>query len=69
MNIIYTVTMHMVYNKYIKGKKMPYLDMSGGELEISVQVGPANTQDPCENVTRLTLQHVICSLSLKSIRD
>jgi hypothetical protein len=37
---------------------MSYLDMSGGELEISVQVGPANTQGPCENVTILTLKHV-----------
>jgi hypothetical protein len=52
MNIIYTVTMHMVYKKYIKSQKMLYLDMSGGELEISVQVGPANKQDPHENVTR-----------------
>ena len=58
MNIIYTVTMHTVYEKYIKGQKMPYLDMSGGELEISVQVGPANTQGPRENVTRVTLHHV-----------
>jgi hypothetical protein len=48
--------MHMVYKKY---QNMPYLDMSGGELEISVQVGPANTQGPCEYVTRVTLQHVL----------
>jgi hypothetical protein len=51
----------MVYEKFIKDQKMPYLDMSGGELEISVQVGPANTQGPCENVTRLTPQHVFWS--------
>jgi hypothetical protein len=47
--------MHMVYKKYIKSQKMPYLDMSGGELEISVQVGPANAQGPCENMTVVIL--------------